>query len=457
MTKLWGGRFKKKTHPLVEKFTSSIAYDYKLAKYDVLGSIAHAKMLGKCKIIQLKDSSKIVKGLKSILKKIESGKFSFDKKSEDIHTNIQNALEKKIGKVAQKLHTARSRNDQVVTDLRMYAKDQIKVLKIKIKNLQSVLINLAKKNIKIIIPGLTHLQHAQCVSLAHHLLSYVEMLERDKARLNDAYKRCDVMSLGSGALSGTTLAIDRKYTAKLLGFKQISANSMDSVSDRDFVLEILANLSIVSMHLSRIAEDFIIWMNPEFGLLELDDSFCTGSSLMPQKKNPDVLELIRGMSGSSYGNLVSVLTTMKGLALSYNRDMQLDKLPLFNSVENIDSSLEVLAELVKTAKINQNQALILSSDELLCATDLAEYLVKKGIAFKEAHEAVGGLVSYSLKKQKFLSEIPLSDWQKFSSFFKKDVYKLLDAKLSVAAKKSTGGTSFNEVKKQLNNWKKRLK
>jgi len=456
MTKLWGSRFKKKTHPLVEKFTSSIAYDYKLARYDALASIAHARMLGKTKIIPAKDSAKIVQGLKSILKQIEQGRFTFDQRCEDIHTNIQNALEKKIGKTAQRLHTARSRNDQVATDLRMYAKEEIENLKFAICNLQFALIGLAKRNIKVIIPGFTHLQHAQAVSLAHHLLAYVEMLERDKDRLNDAYKRCDVLPLGSAALAGTSLAINRNYVAKLLGFSKVSANSLDAVSDRDFALEILADLSILVMHLSRMAEDFVLWAAPEFSLLELDDSFATGSSLMPQKKNPDVLELVRANAGTTYGNLVSLLTTMKALPLAYNRDMQMDKPPLFNSVENLDICLEILCGLVKSAKINQNQALILSSDELLCATDLAEYLVKKGLAFGEAHKIVGKIVADALNKGIFLSEIPLDQWKKFSIHFNKDVYRLLDAQTSVAAKKSFGGTSPQSVKRQLANWKKRL-
>ena len=457
MNKLWGGRFKKKTNPLVEKFTSSIGYDYKLARYDVLASIAHAKMLGKTKIIPPKDSAKIIQGLKTILKQIEGNRFTFENQAEDIHTNIQNALKMRIGKVAEKLHTARSRNDQVATDLRMYTKEEIVNLKLKIRNLQKVLIVFAKKNIKVIIPGFTHLQHAQPVSLAHQFLAYVEMLERDKGRLSDAYKRCDVLPLGSAALAGTSLPIERNYLAKLLGFKGVCANSIDAVSDRDFVLEILADLSILSMHLSRMAQDLILWCSSEFGLLELDDAFSTGSSLMPQKKNPDVLELVRADTGTVYGNLISLLTVMKGLPLSYNRDMQLDKLPLFNSVETVDICLEVLCGLIKTAKVNQNQALILSSDELLCATDLVEYLVKRGTAFKEAHSIVGGVVAFALKKKIFLSEIALAQWRRFSTHFKKDVYKLLNPKTSVAAKKSFGGTNPQEVKRHINNWQKKLK
>jgi argininosuccinate lyase len=425
MTKLWGGRFSKQTHPLVERFTSSIHYDCKLARYDVLVSIAHARMLGKTKIIPAKDSNKIAQGLRSILKQIENNRFTFDKRCEDIHTNIQNALEKRIGKVAQRLHTARSRNDLVATDLRMYTKDQIQNSTLKIKNLQQALIYLANRNIKVIIPGLTHLQHAQPVSLAKHLLAYVEMLERDKQRLDDAYKRCDILPLGAGALAGTSLPIDRKYVAKLLGFKKVAANSIDAVSDRDFVLEVLADLSILSMHLSRMAEDFILWASSEFGILELDDAFATGSSLMPQKKNPDVLELIRANTGTIYGNLISFLTMMKGLPLAYNRDMQLDKLSLFSSLETLNIGLEVLAGLIKSAAINQNQAMILSSDELLCAVDLVEYLVQKGIAFKEAHNIVGRAVSYALKKKIFLSEVPLEQWKKLSSSFDKDLYRRL--------------------------------
>lgn len=457
MAKLWGSRFKKKTDPLVEEFTKSIHYDYKLAEYDVLVSIAHAKMLGKTKIIPVKDSAMIVRGLESILKQINKKKFVFDKKAEDIHTNIQNVLKKKIGKVAEKLHTVRSRNDLVATDLRMYAKAEIKSLKLKIKNLQLVLVSFAEKNVTVVIPGLTHTQHAQAVSLGHHLLAYVEMLARDKERLSDTYKRCDVLPLGSAALAGTSLPIDRSYLAKLLGFSEISANSIDVVSDRDFVLELLADLSILSMHLSRMAEDFIFWTSSEFALLELDDAFSTGSSLMPQKKNPDVLELVRASTGLVYGNLVSLLTTMKGLPLSYNRDMQSDKLPLFAGFENLDICLDVLSGTVKTAKINQNQAMILSSDELLCATDLVEYLVKKGVSFKEAHNIVGRLVAFALEKKLFLSEIPFAQWKRFSAQFEKNVYGLLNPNISVAAKKSFGGTSPQGVKRQIDRWERKLK
>ncbi|NQT00294.1 MAG: argininosuccinate lyase [Candidatus Omnitrophica bacterium] len=452
MSKLWGSRFKKKTHPLVEKFTSSISYDYKLAKYDVLTSIAHAKMLGKTKIIPPKESAKIVTGLQSILRQVESGRFNFDKRAEDIHTNIQNALAKKIGSLAEKLHTARSRNDQVVTDLRMYAKEEIKHLQSKIKGAQLALVTLAKKNVEVIIPGFTHLQHAQPVSLAHHLLAYLEMLERDKDRLDDAYKRCDCLPLGAAALAGTSLPINRKLVAKLLGFSKICANSIDAVSDRDFVLEILADLSILAMHLSRMAEDFIFWASPEFALLQLDDACATGSSLMPQKKNPDVLELTRANAGSVYGNLLALLTTLKGLPLSYNRDMQLDKAPLFGSLETLSLNLEVLAELIRTAKVDHAQALIICSDEFLYATDLAEYLVKKGIAFKQAHNIVGELVVFALHKKIFLSEIPITQWKKFSSLFGKDVYKLLNSLTSVSRKRSSGGTNPDQVKRQLKNW-----
>ncbi|MFC1632067.1 argininosuccinate lyase [Candidatus Omnitrophota bacterium] len=457
MNKLWGGRFKKKTDPLVEKFTSSIGYDYKLAKHDVLCSIAHAKMLGTTKIIPAADSAKIVRGLKAILKKIQANRFDFDQNCEDIHTNIQNALEGRIGQVADKLHTARSRNDQVATDLRMYTKELVVNLKLQIKDLQATLVSLAKKNVEVIIPGFTHLQHAQPLSLAHQLLAYVEMLERDKQRLSDAYSRCDILPLGSAALAGTSLPIDRKYLAKLLGFSKVSANSVDAISDRDFVLEVLAAFAILSMHLSRVAEDLIFWTSSEFALFELADAYTTGSSLMPQKKNPDVLELIRANTGSVYGNLVSFLTTMKGLPLAYNRDMQLDKLPLFQASADLSSGLSVLAALIKNAKVNQDQALILSSDELLCATDLVEYLVKKGVAFKQAHNIVGRVVALALQKKAFLSELPIEQWQKFSGYFKKDIYQLLDPTVSVTKKRSFGSTNPQKVKAQITQWQKRLK
>jgi len=347
MVNMWGGRFNKKTNPLVEKFTKSIQFDKKLAEYDCVGSIAHAKMLSKCNVIPKKDAAKIVSGLNFILSRIKKGSFKIDSNAEDIHTVIQNALDKKIGKSGGMLHTARSRNDQVSLATRMYCKKEIDSIAALLKGLKGSIKSFAKKNIDVIVPGFTHLQNAQPVLLSHQMLAYCEMLGRDIDRLNDCKKRLDVLPLGSCAISGTSLAIDRNFTAKELGFSKVSSNSMDAVSDRDFVIEIISGLAILGMHLSRMSEDFIILNSQGFGILDIGDEFCTGSSMMPQKKNPDVLELVRGKCGSLYGSLVEVATIMKGLPLAYNRDMQLDKEPLFKSIETIESSLEVLTALFR--------------------------------------------------------------------------------------------------------------
>jgi argininosuccinate lyase len=377
MAKLWGGRFSKKTNPLVEEFTRSIQFDKKLAEYDCVGSIAHARMLAKCNIIPKKDGAKIVSGLNSILKQIKNGSFKVDNSVEDIHTAIQNALDKKIGKSGAMLHTARSRNDQVSLDTRMYCKDAIGSTLALLAGLKASIKGFSKKNIDIIVPGFTHLQNAQPVLLGHQMLAYCQMLTRDMDRLNDCKKRVDVLPLGSCAISGTSLPIDRNFVAKQLGFSKVSSNSMDAVSDRDFVIEIIASLAIIGMHLSRLSEDLIIWNSQGFGFLDIGDEFATGSSMMPQKKNPDVLELIRGKCGTLYGSLVEVMTMMKGLPLTYNRDMQLDKEPLFKSVETIGSSLKILAPLFKVLKVDKEKANQLLNDEAIYATDIMEYLVKK--------------------------------------------------------------------------------
>jgi argininosuccinate lyase len=435
MTKLWGGRFKKKTHPLVERFTTSVSFDKRLAKYDVAGSIAHAKMLGKCGIIPKKDSDKIVKGLRMISRDIEHGLFIMDPNAEDVHTAIQNALEKKAGAVAKKLHTGRSRNDQVVTDLKMYCKDEIDSLIKLLNGLQDSLENICNKNKGLIIPGYTHTQRAQAVLLSWHLTAFADMFERDKQRMLAAKKHCDAMPLGSGALAGTSLPIDRLYVARLLKFKRVAKNSMDAVSSRDFVLEILSALSIIGVHLSRICEDFILWSTQEFGFVDIDEIFCTGSSMMPHKKNPDVLELIRGKSHKSLGSFVEVAGTMKSLPLTYNRDMQNDKEPLFSAIDNTKQSLEVLAVLLKNVKFNKANIKQALSDELIYATDIAEYLVKKGLSFKEAHDAVGKLVNLAISKNKNISQIPLGKMKAISKVFDEKVYSLLSSKKSVSSKR----------------------
>jgi len=449
--KLWGGRFKKKTDPLVEEFTRSIQFDKKLAEYDCIGSIAHAKMLAKCGIVPKKHAVKIASGLNSILKEIKSGKFKIDKTSEDIHTVIQNALDKKIGNPSAMLHTARSRNDQVSLDTRMYCKDKITGLISLLSGLKASIKMFSRKNIDVIIPGFTHLQNAQPVLLAHQMLAYCDMFDRDIERLKDSIKRVDILPLGSCAISGTSLPIDRKFVAKELGFVKVSTNSMDSVSDRDFVVEIISDLAILGMHLSRLSEDFIILSSQGFGVLDIGDEFSTGSSMMPQKKNPDVLELVRGKVGTLYGSLIEVMTVMKGLPLTYNRDMQLDKEPLFKAVETVEGSLKVMTGLFKALKVNKDNALKLLEDEYLYATDVMEYLVKKGVPLKEAHDITGKILSYSSDRKLKLEEISLKELRLFSPEFNKDVYGLLNPGKSVSLKKSFGGTSPEQVRKKLKN------
>ncbi len=456
MGKLWGGRFRKKTDPIVEMFTKSIHYDHKLAQYDVLGSIAHAKMLGKCNIITKHEASALVKGLEGILKDIEAGRFEFDWDCEDIHTNIQNELQMRIGKIAKKLHTARSRNDQVSLDLRMYCRDSIITLVHEITDLQKSLLKFSKQNREIIIPGYTHLQRAQPVLLAHHILAYMEMFQRDRQRIYSTHTGVwHNFPLGSCALAGTSLPIDREYTARLLNFTGVSRNSIDSVSDRDFAIEFLSGMAILAMHLSRLSEDLILWSTSEFAFIDIDESFCTGSSIMPHKKNPDVLELIRGNTGRIYGNLISVLVMMKGLPLSYNRDMQHDKEPLFDSVERVKGSLGVMIRLIQgNIKVNKERLKGLFDDESLFATDMAEYLVNKGMAFQEAHETVGKLIAYCIRGNKKVSDLSLTQLKTFSKKFDKDIYKLLNPDQSVRSKTSYGGTSPVNVRKVIDAWEK---
>jgi argininosuccinate lyase len=450
--KMWGTRFSKKTSSLVDKFTSSISFDQKLVKYDILGSIAHAKMLGKQKIIKAKDASAIVLGLKSILRKIERGEFKFDPRAEDIHSNIQDLLFNKIGDPAQKLHTARSRNDQVALDVKMYCKEAIDDLSGLITSLEKSILGFTQKNSKVIIPAYTHLQVAQCVLLAHHFLAYIEMLERDKGRLLDSRKRTDIMPLGSGALSGTGLPIDREFVRKELGFGKVTENSIDSVSDRDFIMELLADLAIISVHLSRIAEDLILWSTKEFNFIDIDFSFCTGSSIMPHKKNPDVLELIRASVGRVHGDLSSVLILMKGLPLSYNRDLQLDKPPLFNGVETIKDILGIFIELFKNIKLNERAITERLLDESLFSVDIVEYLIEKGLSQKQAHDIVGRIVRDCLDKGRKISGLSDSQLKKYSPKLAADVRRVLNAWSSVSAKISYGSTNPKFVAAQIKRW-----
>ena len=456
MKKMWGGRFVKNTDPLVERFTSSIGVDYRLARYDVIGSIAHATMLGRCRIIAPADSRRLIMGLKRILRSIEQGRWRPDPQAEDIHTQIQQTLERLVGPVARKLHTARSRNDQVSLDLRLYCREASTELVKAIRDAQRSLVRFAWANRRAVIPGYTHLQRAQPVLLAHHLLAYVEMLERDAERLEDARKRIEVLPLGAGALAGTSLPIDRAYVAKLLGFPRIAANSMDAVSDRDFALELVSVLANLGVHLSRVAEDFILWATEEFGILALDDAIATGSSLMPQKKNPDVLELIRGQAGLVTGQLVAFLTMMKGLPLTYNRDLQWDKRFVFESVEASHDALRVLAVVMRHVRVRTDRLPRLLESDALCATDLAEYLVERGVAFADAHAIVGKLVSAAERQGKRLRDFRLSELQRFSSRFGRDALARLDPRRSVERKRSEGSTNPRQVARALARWSRRL-
>lgn len=458
MKKLWGGRFKAELHETAKAFSYSLAVDHELLGAEIKVSMAHALMLGEIGIVTEREAKKIVKGLWQVLASIRKKDLSdLAADYEDIHTLIQSELEKKIGSLARKLHTGRSRNDLVATSTRVYLKEKINLILEAINQFQSVLLACGEKNKNVMIPGYTHLQRAQVVLLAHHLLAYVEMLERDKSRLLDAQRRMNECPLGAGALAGTSLPINRAYVAKLLGFKGPSANSLDSVSDRDFVLEVLSALSILFMHLSRFCEDLILWNSQEFGFITLDDQFSTGSSLMPHKKNPDLLELVRGKSGDMYGRLVSLFVTMKGLPLAYNRDMQEDKKPLFESIHSLLASLSVLSGTVKTLKINDENCQKASKDSFLFATDLLEYLVKKKVPFAEAHNMVGGLVKRAVDSHATLSGLPFEAYQEQSSAFKKDVFDLFEPQHSVLSKSSAGSTNPEQVHKQIRLWKDRLK
>lgn len=455
--KLWGSRFSKKTNVLTDRFTSSISYDKRLAGYDILGSIAHVKMLGKQKIVPKNDARLIVKGLHSILEKVKKGKFKFDAGAEDIHSNIQEVLFKRIGKAAHRLHTARSRNDQIVLDVKMYIKDEIDNLLGLITSLEASILKFAKGNPRIIIPGYTHLQVAQCVLLAHHLLAYIESLERDKERLKICKERTDQMPLGSCAISGTGLAIDRNFVKKELGFAKLTQNSIDSVSDRDFIIELLADLAIVSVHLSRMSEDLIIWSTKEFNFIALDFSFCTGSSIMPHKKNPDVLELIRGSVGKIQGNLSNVLILMKGLPLSYNRDLQLDKPPLFDAIDTVKDILEIFVELFKKISVKKEVIAEKIADESLFSVDIVEYLIKKGVSYRDAHDVVGRMVRDCLDKGRKISSLSDRELKRYSKKLAPDVKKILNAWASVNLKTSYGGTSPRLVERQLAVWDRKLK
>ena len=448
MSKLWGGRFSKDTSELVDKFNASITFDSRLWECDIEGNIAHARMLGKCGIIPEADSQQIIEGLKGIADDIRAGAVEFDISAEDIHMNVEKLLCERIGDVSGKLHTARSRNDQVALDLRMYVKKEIKSVDEEIKGLQSALVALAEQHLETVMPGYTHMQHAQPITLAHHLMAYFWMLQRDRERFADCYKRTDVLPLGSGAMAGTSFPIDREFVAKELGFSRVSENSMDSVSDRDFAVEFLSTSSILGMHLSRFAEEIIIWNTREFGFIELDDSMATGSSIMPQKKNPDVAELIRGKTGRLYGDLITLLTILKGLPLTYNKDLQEDKEPIFDAVDTLHMCVPILKTLLETSEFRTEKMAQALHGDFSNAVDIADYLVRKGVPFRSAHEIVGKMVQYCLSRDKTTGNLSLDELKGFSEKFDADAV-VGEGKASVEARDVIGSTAPNRMRDQI--------
>jgi argininosuccinate lyase len=442
------GRFSKPADKLAAQFTASLAFDKRLYKHDIQGSLAHVKMLARQSIVTAKDAKAITKGLEAIRLEIEQGKFKFTPETEDIHMAVEARLIDKVGEVGRKLHTARSRNDQIALDIRFFTKETIADTLKGIRNFQKVLLDVAEANKDVAIPGYTHLQVAQPVLLAHHFLAYFEMLQRDYERFNDCLKRVDVMPLGSGALAGVAYKVDREFLAKELGFSKVSQNSLDAVSDRDFIIEYEAAAAVCMMHLSRLAEEMVIWSSAEFGFVEIDDAYATGSSIMPQKKNPDVAELTRGKTGRVYGNLMALLTAMKGLPLAYNSDMQEDKEGFFDTVDTLQATLTVFAGMIKTVKINAKNARKSLEKGYILATDIADYLVKKGAAFRTAHEIAGKLVQYALKKGKTFAELDINEYQQFSKQFEADV-RSITIETSLAARDVTGGTAPKQVSRAL--------
>lgn len=449
MAKLWGGRFQKSTDKKVDDFNSSIRFDQRMYRQDIKGSIAHAKMLGKQGIIDMADSEKIVAGLTEILADIESGKVEFLIDAEDIHMNIEKLLTDKIGESGKRLHTGRSRNDQVALDVRMYLMDEIDQISDMVKTLMKALVSLAKENTETIMPGYTHLQKAQPITFAHHLMAYFEMLRRDYSRLTDCKKRTNVMPLGSGALAGTTYPLDREYVCSELGFDSVTMNSLDGVSDRDFVIELASCLSMIMMHLSRFSEELILWSSHEFSFVEMDDAYSTGSSIMPQKKNPDVAELIRGKTGRVYGHLMGLLTTMKGIPLAYNKDMQEDKEPIFDAVDTVKLCLPVFCDMITTMKVNKDNMLKGAKGGFTNATDVADYLVKKGMPFRDAHEVVGKLVFYSISKDKNLDDLTIAEFKEFSHIIEEDIYDAISMETCVNGRTVIGGPAKETTEKAI--------
>ena len=447
--KLWGGRFEKSTDEMINAFQASIDFDKRMYREDIEGSIAHAQMLASQNIISNEDCQKIVGGLKGILRKIDAGEFKFDIALEDIHMNIEKALTDEIGEAGGRLHTARSRNDQVALDTHLYVRRQTKEVQKLILELQKSIIKAAEEYRNVIMPGYTHLQRAQPILLAHHLLAYFSMLQRDYDRFKGVYERADIMPLGAGALAGTTFPIDRQQVANALEFANIYSNSLDAVSDRDYILEFMSAASILMIHLSRLSEELILWCSREFSFIELDDAHCTGSSMMPQKKNPDVPELVRGKTGRVIGHLMSMLTTVKALPLAYNKDLQEDKEGLFDVIDTVKFSLAVYAQIIDGLKIKNDNMLRAVEEDFSNATDLADYLVKKGMPFREAHAVSGKIVHDCIAKGIYLKDMSVDDFKEYSGLFEEDVKEAIKPETCVANRNSLGGTSYHQVERQI--------
>lgn len=454
LKKPWGGRFKKDTHQIAERFSASVDFDRRLYKEDIQGSVAHVTMLAEKGIILKSEAEKITKGLKQIEKEIESGKFSFREEFEDIHLNIEKRLIEKIGAIGGKIHTARSRNDQIALDMRLYLRREINEINLLLKDIAGSLVGLAEKNIDTVMPLYTHLQRGQPVLLSHHLMGLYEMLKRDRERYIDCLERVNVMPLGAGAGAGTTFPIDREYVAKLLGFPKVTQNSIDTVSDRDFIVEFISVSANLMMHLSRVSEEFVLWSTKEFDFVDLGDEFTTGSSIMPQKRNPDMAELIRGKTGRVYGNLVAILTIMKGLPFSYNRDMQEDKEPMFDTADTVKSSLEVLRAMLNNIVFKHESMKKALTEGFITATDIADYLTRKGMPFRKSHEVTGRIVGYAEEKGRELVKLHISEYKMFSKLFEKDLFGHITLEGSVSGRKSYGGTARRNVLRMIAQAKK---
>lgn len=455
--KLWGGRFGKATDALVDDFNSSIRFDARMYKQDILGSVAHAKMLGKCCVIAEEDAALIQKTLLEILADIEDGKVEFKIDAEDIHMNVETILIDRIGDVGKRLHTGRSRNDQVALDIRMYLRDEIDEMAALLKETMSTVVDLADEHSGTIMPGYTHLQKAQPVTFGHHMMAYFEMMKRDLSRLSDCRRRINVMPLGAGALAGTTYPLDREFVAAELDFDSVTRNSMDSVSDRDFIIELISCLSILMMHLSRFCEELILWSSNEFSFVEMDDSYSTGSSIMPQKKNPDVAELIRGKTGRVYGSLFTILTVMKSLPLAYNKDMQEDKEAVFDAIDTIKLCLPVFTNMIRTMTVRKDNMLSGAKGGFTNATDVADYLVKKGVPFRESHAVVGKMVAMAIEKGKALDEFTMDEFKSCSALIEEDIYDAISMQTCVDGRDLIGGTATARVQKEVLSAKEYLK